>query len=273
MRTFASLFALNWNPQLRGYMAVIVGAGILCGSVYLILGTNLGARLGLLVSIAGLTGWMVLMGIIWAAYGIGRTGAPPSWKAKDIIVGTDKLIESRYKVAQDPSIATLTVEAGRQNGWIRLADDSGARGQAVAAADEILQFDAEILKAGDYLPQAVYDYGGERWPNIEIKDVEIAGREFGNWNFDYIAFFHKKHYAIVQVKPVIKQSAEPGRAAPKPVVDPSAPDYFVLMERDRGSKRRPAFLMTLGSAILFGWSVMAMNRRERDLMANKAAAG
>ena len=61
-------------------LTVIIGTVALCGSVYLLLGTNIGARLGFLVSIAGLAGWMMLMGIIWMIYGIGLVGNSPSWK-------------------------------------------------------------------------------------------------------------------------------------------------------------------------------------------------
>jgi len=49
------------------------------GSVYMILGTNIGARLGFLVALCGLAGWMALMGGIWWIYGIGLKGADPSW--------------------------------------------------------------------------------------------------------------------------------------------------------------------------------------------------
>ena len=54
---------------------------VLCGSVYLMLATNIGARLGFLLAVAGLFGWMMLMGIVWAIYGIGLKGREPTWKA------------------------------------------------------------------------------------------------------------------------------------------------------------------------------------------------
>jgi hypothetical protein len=56
-----ALLALNWEPQLRGIIIIIISTVVLCGSVYLILGTNIGARLGFLLSLAGLAGWMMLM--------------------------------------------------------------------------------------------------------------------------------------------------------------------------------------------------------------------
>ena len=44
----SALLAIGWEPELRGIIIVIIAVGTLCGSVYLILGTNLGARLGFL---------------------------------------------------------------------------------------------------------------------------------------------------------------------------------------------------------------------------------
>ena len=58
----ATLLAINWEPELRGILTVIIAVAMLCGSMYLVLGTNLGARLGFLVALTGLAGWMALMG-------------------------------------------------------------------------------------------------------------------------------------------------------------------------------------------------------------------
>ena len=43
----SALLAINWEFELRGILTVIIGVVVLMGSVYLVLGTNLGARLGL----------------------------------------------------------------------------------------------------------------------------------------------------------------------------------------------------------------------------------
>ena len=61
----SALLSIGWEPELRGLLTVIIGTVALCGSVYLLLGTNLGIRLGLLVAMAGLFGWMLMMGVIW----------------------------------------------------------------------------------------------------------------------------------------------------------------------------------------------------------------
>ena len=79
--TFA---AIAWNPEIRNILSVGVGLVVLCGSVYLLVGTNIGLRSGLLVTLAGFFGWMVIMGVIWWIYGIGMLGAGPAWHVEEV---------------------------------------------------------------------------------------------------------------------------------------------------------------------------------------------
>ena len=44
-----AMLAINWEPQLRGYTVVLISVVVLIGGTYLVVGTNLGARLGFLV--------------------------------------------------------------------------------------------------------------------------------------------------------------------------------------------------------------------------------
>ncbi len=76
----SALLAINWQPELRGILIVIISVTVLCGSLFMILSTNLGVRLGFLVALAGLFAWMFLMGAIWWSYGKGLLGKDPSWK-------------------------------------------------------------------------------------------------------------------------------------------------------------------------------------------------
>ena len=57
----SALLAVSWEPEIRGWIIVIISVVVLMGSTYLILGTNLGARLGFLIAITGLAGWMMSM--------------------------------------------------------------------------------------------------------------------------------------------------------------------------------------------------------------------
>jgi hypothetical protein len=89
MLASVNLFAgLTWDPGIRGILIVAVGVAVLMGSVYLIVGTNVGARLGLLVSLAGLFGFMVILTFIWWLQppAIGPRGTNASWSPLEIYV-------------------------------------------------------------------------------------------------------------------------------------------------------------------------------------------
>ena len=75
-----TLLAIGWEPELRGLLTVVIGFVILCGSVYMIMATNIGSRLAFLVAATALAGWMMLMGIVWMIYGIGLRGPDPTWQ-------------------------------------------------------------------------------------------------------------------------------------------------------------------------------------------------
>jgi hypothetical protein len=256
MSSLATLLAISWQPEIRGVTVVVIGATVLMGSVYLLLTTNLGSRLGFLVSLAALSSWLMLMGIFWLVYGIGLKGQDPSWVGKEVI-GTE-LSNSAFPVAQVEDISKATPTEPVE-GWIRIPEDNSAFGQTVAAADDILQNQTETFKAGDYKPVAVYSKGGERYPKI------------GN-SFDFFAFLHRPHYAIVEVQPVIPTLTEPGRAPLPAVVDPSKPPTYVLMERDLGTHRQPAVSLTIGAGLLFALCCYTLHRRERSLRTNLAEA-
>ena len=83
----ALVAALQWDPHIRGALIVLTAFLILPGSVYLLLATNMGARLGFLLAVTGLTGWLFLMGIIWTVYGIGLKGRAPEWVTKELVTG------------------------------------------------------------------------------------------------------------------------------------------------------------------------------------------
>ena len=155
-------------------------------------------------------------------------------------------------VTNDASKASAALQS---EGWLLLEESDPRRGQAVAASDEIIQREAEELVAGEYLSLAVYDKGGERWPKI-------------NESLDFVAFFHKPHFALVEVAPVLPQRTEPGRAPARPVVDTTQPHRYIHMVRDLGSKRQPAIFITIGSSIIFLLLCRILHRRDLNLQQN-----
>lgn len=99
MATSYMIAGLGWDPEIRGFMAVFVSVVVLCGSVWLLLSTNKGIRLGTLISLAGFFGWMVIMAAVWWIYGIGWVGTSPSWQFYEINVGD--LEQSALDVARE----------------------------------------------------------------------------------------------------------------------------------------------------------------------------
>ena len=75
-------------------LTVLSAVGLFCGSTYLLLGTNLGARLGFLVAAAGLTGFLVLLTTLWWTSGNSGIDPPhgnsPSWKVVDVVHTLDE---------------------------------------------------------------------------------------------------------------------------------------------------------------------------------------
>lgn len=83
------LAGLDWDIAIRGIFVVLVGVVVLPGSVYLLLGTNLGARLGFSVAAAGLFGFLTILTAVWWIQppGIGPSGGNlPHWEAQEIFV-------------------------------------------------------------------------------------------------------------------------------------------------------------------------------------------
>ncbi len=263
----SALLAVNWHWELRGTLIVIIAVGVLCGSLYLILGTNLGARLGFLVAFAGLAGWMFILGAIWWSYGKGLLGDDTQWRPVDnntIIRDSGRL--SDLGIIGGPLDPTGDHVADAQtvqdelvaHGWEKLNPALPSFQQAGSAGGSIVE-SSEVFKAGEFAVVGVYDKGGERSPT------------FWDGRIDFLAFFHKPHYALVEIAPLVPQRTEPGRAPARAVVDTSRPHEYVYMIRDLGQKRVPAALITILSLIIFLVLCWLLHTRDKRVAANRAA--
>jgi hypothetical protein len=263
----SALLAITWEPELRGILIVIIATTTLCGSVYLVLGTNLGARLGFLVAFAGLAGWMALMGTIWWIYGIGLKGPEPSWEAVPgrTVIQDSAALRSAGVLDALPTIpddASFTEEAGLVDdqfvaeGWVRLAESEPSFGQAGSSAGELL-VETETFATGEFQVVSVFDTGGERYPKI-------------NESLDFLAFLHKPHHVVVEVAPLEQLREEPGRAPTPPQIDDTRQRQYVYMVRDLGARRQPAALITLGSTTIFLLLCWMLHRRDRYVAENRS---
>jgi hypothetical protein len=272
------LGALTWDPQIRGALIVLTAFLILPGSVYLLLATNTGSRLGFLLAVAGLSGWLAIMGVVWMVFGIGLKGREPSWKPKELIVGS---IAGRS-----------TLEPMRtfpDTGWKKLDEGDAELGDASSAADRILvptasagghgaeakepspeqqaRFKSPFNATSAYTRVAGYDRN-EAKPAFTIRHHKFYG-------------LGKPHYAVIQVQAVIPDckadqvstSVEPcltppgpGEPANAPKANPNAPVVTLIMVRDRGSVRFPPFLIAVASLLVFGVTCSALHERDKEIM-------
>jgi hypothetical protein len=241
---------LAWDPQIRAILVLALAVAVLPGSIYLILGTNLGTRLGFLVAIAGLSGWMVILGTIWSIYGIGYVGDAPSWHFREVVTSES---------ADDLEAAALE-DAHDLSTWTELSADDPARGEAQAAAGAAIagenaaidMFEAE----SDYVVVDAFDRGGR---SDSFFDKNIPWR-------------HPPHYAIIQVQRAVEVEVEFGDVPPTPEADETQPVISVILERDLGDKRLPPVLLTLSALIIFALTCNVLHRRDKAVMAARAAA-
>ena len=260
-----SLLAIGWEPELRGLLTVIIGVVSLCGSVYMIMATNLGSRLAFLVALTGLAGWMLLMGMVWWIYGIGLRGPDPSWEPvaraavpQDVhALGAPRGPAPNAAVADDATpteTAAIVAATFLAQGWDVHDPASPAFGQSQAAATEIL-IEEDAFAAGEFEVVRVFDTGGERYPKI-------------NDTLDFFAFFHTPHYVVAEAAAFEPVRTEPGRAPARTQIDENRQREYVYMVRDLGARRQPPAVLTIGGGLVFLALCYLLNRRDRIRRAN-----
>jgi hypothetical protein len=287
------LAGIAWDPQLRGILAVLVGVVVLMGSVYLLLGTNLGARLGFLVALSAIFGWCTIMGLTWWAYGtIGMLGEAPSWEVTEVVYTSGTTDDSGLANAALEKARTLDTSAlpppaelneldeadfeevraevePTLDGWRLLPESNPSFGEAKATVDEFfVEFpDVELALEGaaDYITVYSFETGGKDGlpENPSRLDRITTKLRTTFWDVQ-----HPTHHAIIQVQPVKEQETVPGEAPPTPVADPTQPVVSVIMERNLGDVRFPGAMLTIFSGLMFGATVLMLHRR--DLRAAEA---
>ncbi|HEX2063716.1 MAG TPA: hypothetical protein VHE80_04765, partial [Acidimicrobiales bacterium] len=97
------LAGLSWDPFVRGLVIFVAAVIILPGSVFMLLSTNLGARLGFVLAVTGLSGWLVGLGALWTVFGIGPVGESPSWVIQDVVTGDldRSTVEAAHRFPRD----------------------------------------------------------------------------------------------------------------------------------------------------------------------------
>lgn len=279
---------IAYDPTIRGILAVAVGVIVLMGSVYLLLGTNTGNRLGFLLAITGFFGWMAIMGLIWWIYGIGMKGQDPAWHIVEYnttntaLAVTDEVQDlDTSAVPADPGAINTMVEEDPDgfaelqdrverdsNGWLLLAPTAAVRNEIEATVSaelpECTSCSFGISSPEDYISINAYQRGGkERLPENPSRWDRIT-----NFAKTTVQLKHPPRYAILEVQKVIEQTPVAGQAPPTPKADASEPIVSVVMLRDIGDKRFPSAVITISSTLIFLLLCWVLHQRERILEAN-----
>jgi hypothetical protein len=286
MALVPTLAGIAFDPQIRGILVVLVGVAVLIGSVYLLLATNVAHRLGFLLVLTALFGWMTIHGLVWWLYppGQGPIGKLPSWQVEEINHAdlSQALLDDAHGIDTSNLPPTEEVDdatpedieqinerfAGDLNGWELLAAADAARGEAQTTADVEL---AEGVIPGleettSYVHRYVLETGGK--PQREGDGVwDRVTNKVGNT----LRITSPPHYAIVQVQPAIEQVVEPGEPPPPPEADPDAEIISFVMVRDLGERRLPAALLTIGSGLTFALLCVMLHQRDRVVAEHRSA--
>jgi hypothetical protein len=254
-----------WNPTIIGILTVLCAVGLFCGSTYLLLGTNLGGRLGFLVAAAGLSGFLVLLTTLWLTTPGSATGNsdldPPhgnsaSWKVVEIV----------------DSPSSSKIEA------VRNLPTKGIPGTTDLTTQVKPAIDAAIVTAA---PVA-----GQEPPNQPFAaDLNIASSTDylltfpGSRSYQYIDktenfFWHRHRYAAMEFCMARKDAA--GNvvtgADGAPVCDALEPTHWAILSYDYGSVRKPVVFYWMFSLLFFGLSLLGLHWWEKDERARKRAA-
>ena len=236
-----------WNPYLKGALITAFAVGLFVGSAYLLLYTDVGSRLGFLLTAAAFTGWMAINSLAWVSsqFPQGPKGAEPSWKAKEQVAAPT---ESHYARVRD--IETKGHKASDEvTSQVHVDLDAELAGDLDGFLD---LFSAPT----DYVVVQAYELGGGRkWP---------------------VYWSEKTRYVATEICPSVRETIRFGEPPPPPRCDTSKPTTWIVSIRDLGSLRLKGFFVFGGSVLLFVITLVALRRYERDaagVAAGDGAAG
>jgi hypothetical protein len=241
-----------WYPTILGVLVVVAGIALFVGSIYLLLGTNLGARLGFLVTFTGLMGFMVVLTLLWCTTASPLNtlkGRIPEWEVKEVVTDVDQSKIDAVRSIEQPRNRVSATEAAN----VKAAVDE-ALVPKVATPTEPLEPDANKFAITDFTDVTKYEV---------LETYEIGGSSPQFWKGE---FTHTPLYAAVQFCQVQEAPADRPDVLPPlpPECDDGGRTGFVILERDLGSLRVPAFVAFGMSLILFVLGLLLLHWREKD---------
>jgi len=241
-----------WYPTILGVLVVIAAVVLFLGTIYILLGTNLGARQGFLIAFTGLAGFMCVLTLLWCTTASPLNtlkGRIPQWKVQEVIASPEKSKTTVvHGIKQKSNIADVT-EASN----VKAAVDAALVTKVSTPTVEYTPNDNRFAKFS-----AVTNYQ-------ILQTWEIGGSNPQFWKGE---FGHTPQYAVVQFCQVVDQTdSQPFGLPPLPPECDNSADAvsgYVVLFRDLGSLRFPPFVAFFISVILFGLGLLALHWREKD---------
>ena len=253
-----------WNPTILGILVTLSGVVLFCGSTYLLLATNLGARLGFMIAASALSGVLVLLSMFWISTQTplnSPKGRVQQWKTVkcDEKVPTCALIDSLSE-AKIPGIANL---AHGTPTVLKLEKYQSLR----SAVEAML-----VKKEGNKRPYALYEQTSQVLTQAPVDSAGIPYK-FGTETLrEYVVggkpklfFWSSTKYAAVEVCEAAPQAStdNPNVKPAAPGCDPTKAHKWALLYYDLGSIRLPPLMYLLSSWMLFAISLYALHSREK----------
>ncbi|MDQ1394641.1 MAG: hypothetical protein QOF30_3618 [Acidimicrobiaceae bacterium] len=275
----------TWDPFIRGVVITALFVVLLPGSVYLVLSTDVGGRLGFLLMAAGMSGMLCLLSLLWMPLAsTADIGRPNSWKPLEVITG-DYASQVTPGGAKDLPIGNLAgvkppvkdlstkhwywpLQSCSDSGWHKI--DPSLINDPESEADKILANTSGALvgptltspytAASDY----VYIDGFQKGENggclFAVSRHKI-----------YVPLARGAHYVVLRVLPSLPVLSL-GGAPPAAQPDRSKPYTYVILVRNLGSVRQPQAMLSISMGITFLVICYILHTRDKEKEAADAAA-
>ncbi|MGH9022208.1 MAG: hypothetical protein ACRDV9_03780 [Acidimicrobiia bacterium] len=231
---------IGFVGALRGALVVIFAVLLFIGSVYYLLSTNVGARLSFLICAAILSGFMALLALVWATSSTPLTvphGPQSHWVMREV---TETVSDS-----SQPAVR----RAGSSGRRATEAEGSEVKAVVDEALTSATSSFARFTSPSDYVVTDIRFVGGGKAGLVK----------------------HRPFYAVAELQSAKRIEVEPGSPPAPPEADPTKAKSTLILLRDLGSLRVPAYLTFLASLIFFGMSLAALSSTERAAAATAAA--
>ena len=242
-----------WYPTILGVLVVVAGVVLFVGSIYLILGTNMGARLAFLVTFTGLMGFMVVLTSLWITTASPLNtlkGSVPKWEIKEVVPSLDKSTIAEVRNIEEDGTKVSTIEAAN----VKAAVDEGL---ITKVSNAVETFTPEDNKFALY--DAVTQY-------LVLSTFEVGGSKPSWLDFQ---FTHSPRYAVVQFCGTDQTPIVFGTVPPAPECAPDGAteaehNGFVVLEYNLGDVRFPPIVAFTSSVILFALGLLSLHWYEKD---------